>query len=231
MPIQNIYELFILDWQDFVGEAYRNLLNREPDEQGMAYYLGRLAAGYGKTSVIRDLAESDEYRPVGDIGGLRQLLRNEKLINHWLLGVFRRSQERERLAREAISELRRFRQQTVVELEQKIAAMNSVLNLLPQQLDVLVERLAVMQTSFPSSQTPSVQVISADDVRMSFRVILGREPASDEVITNYRSFPSIKLLCEHLMECDEYKSHTSALNEYARSIFHRMQKRRSQEIG
>ena len=36
MRIQHIIELFALEGRDFITEAYRNLLDREPDLQGMA---------------------------------------------------------------------------------------------------------------------------------------------------------------------------------------------------
>jgi len=88
MPIQHIVELFALDGQDFITEAYRNLFGREPDPHGMAYYLGRLAMGYGKASVITDLAQSAESRPHREIIGLHKLIITERRANHWLWGRF-----------------------------------------------------------------------------------------------------------------------------------------------
>lgn len=88
MPIQHITELFCLLGRDFVTEAYRNLLKREPDEHGMAYYLGRLAQGYGKTAVIEQLAQSTECRPLDEIKGLKKLVADERRAQHWFFGIF-----------------------------------------------------------------------------------------------------------------------------------------------
>ncbi|MBU2768538.1 DUF4214 domain-containing protein [Acidithiobacillus ferrivorans] len=105
MPIQHIIELFALDGQDFITEAYCNLLGREPDPHGMAYYLGRLAMGYGKASVITDLARSAESRPHREIVGLEKLIVTERRANHWLWGTFCRHQRRERLAQQQVSQI------------------------------------------------------------------------------------------------------------------------------
>ena len=88
MPIQNITELFALDGRKFVTEAYRNLLNREPDIQGMAYYLGRLAQGHGKDGVIVQLAKSPECKPHDQIEGLKQLIEDRRRAQHWFWGRF-----------------------------------------------------------------------------------------------------------------------------------------------
>jgi hypothetical protein len=74
MPIQHITELFALDGRAFVREAYRTLLSREPDEHGLAYYLGRLSMGYGKAGVIAQLAQCPDCRPHVEINGLKILL-------------------------------------------------------------------------------------------------------------------------------------------------------------
>ncbi|MBE7564243.1 DUF4214 domain-containing protein [Acidithiobacillus sp. HP-6] len=88
MPIQNITELFALDGREFVTEAYRSLLNREPDVQGMAYYLGRLAQGRGKYSVIVQLSKSLECKPHDQLEGLKELIENYRRSHHWFWGRF-----------------------------------------------------------------------------------------------------------------------------------------------
>ncbi|MBN2679349.1 DUF4214 domain-containing protein [Acidithiobacillus montserratensis] len=85
MPdITHITELFALDDSEFVTEAYRNLLQHDPDTQGMAYYLGRLAQGFSKESVIFQLAKSPECRPHKEITGLETLVRGQQRDQHWL---------------------------------------------------------------------------------------------------------------------------------------------------
>lgn len=88
MSIQHITELFALDGREFVTEAYRNLLNREPDVHGMAYYLGRLAQGRGKAAVIAQLAKSPECKPHDEIKGLKRLIKDERHAKHWFWGSF-----------------------------------------------------------------------------------------------------------------------------------------------
>lgn len=87
MKTRNITELFRLDGEDFIFSAYRTILGREPDRQGMNYYLGRLAIGHGKASVISQLAHSPEAHDIDKIIGLKQLLANEKRSKRWLFGI------------------------------------------------------------------------------------------------------------------------------------------------
>jgi hypothetical protein len=47
---------------DFVRAAYMQLLGREADEGGLAYYLGLIAQGTPREGVIQLLTTSDEYR-------------------------------------------------------------------------------------------------------------------------------------------------------------------------
>ena len=103
MPIKNIYEIFTLNGREFITMAYNTLLEREPDVQGMAYYLGRLAVGISKTEIIVMLASSQEGKnkdPSSKVIGLRSLMREYKLDKHWLLGVWRRVKRQEKERRE-----------------------------------------------------------------------------------------------------------------------------------
>ena len=215
MPIQNIYELFGLDGQDFIREAYRNLLKREPDKHGMAYYLGRLAAGYSKASIIMNLAESKESCPHDEIKGLGQLIKSEKYQNNWLIGLFGRRQRHEKLLREGI--------QALAHVNQRMGEMHGTLRLLPQQLDVLAGCIANLQTSCICNQTPIKPTLSTDDVCAAYREILGRDPENDQVISVHANLESIEDLRQVLLNSEELKSRISALPEYARSIFNRMQ--------
>jgi hypothetical protein len=80
MPIQHITELFAFDGRAFVTEDYRYLLGREPDENGLRYYLGRLAIGYSKGAVLAQLARSPECRPHDEIKGLDKLIPESVLL-------------------------------------------------------------------------------------------------------------------------------------------------------
>lgn len=83
MVIKNIEELFVYDGRDFVTEAYRNLLEREPDEHGLMYYLGRMAQGHNKANVIVQIAKSSECRNWDDIVGLKKLAIDVQRSNSW----------------------------------------------------------------------------------------------------------------------------------------------------
>ena len=47
---------------DFIREAYRLVLGREPDDQGLADYLGSLVNGLARTTLIKSLLDSEERR-------------------------------------------------------------------------------------------------------------------------------------------------------------------------
>lgn len=78
MIINNIYELFALNNEDFVDACYEVLLERSPDMHGKRYYLGRLACGFTRESVIYQISKSMEISKIDSIGGLSALLSKEK---------------------------------------------------------------------------------------------------------------------------------------------------------
>ena len=55
-------ELLACHGQHFVQCAYRTLLGREPDLEGMAYYLGQLRTGYSKMRIVTQLCSSKECK-------------------------------------------------------------------------------------------------------------------------------------------------------------------------
>lgn len=68
-----------LDDEAFVAWAYRTLLGREPDAEGLATAVAALGGGSTRAQVIRQIARSDEYRervlpsyfPLADLRALR----------------------------------------------------------------------------------------------------------------------------------------------------------------
>lgn len=86
--IQNIVELFSFDGADFIEAAYQCLLGRTPDASGLRYYLGRLALGYSKESVIEQIALSNECRTAKNIIGLEKLLKIHRRKRHFLWRYF-----------------------------------------------------------------------------------------------------------------------------------------------
>ena len=133
LPPQHIYELFIFDDREFINVTYRTLLGREPDPNGMNYYLGRLRMGYGKAAIIVQLANSSEARPHGNIKGLANLIKEEQLATHWFFGLFTRRQRIERLMQRNIEELGR--------VIGGITQINTAIQTLPSVIDAHARRI------------------------------------------------------------------------------------------
>lgn len=80
MPLENnlnmvndINDLLDLHGAAFVTAAYKTILGRTPDPEGMRYYLSRLADGLGKRAVIFQISQSEEARKLIDIGEMPEL--------------------------------------------------------------------------------------------------------------------------------------------------------------
>lgn len=207
-PIQHITELFAYDGAEFIAEAYRNLLDREPDPHGLRYYLGRLALGYSKAAVAVQLASSPECKKRDQIAGIKQLIQQEKQAAHWLWGKFVWRPRLERTLNSQQAAVSRFHQD-VVQLQTSIASQLS-------QLASAVDRAAAQQAS-----TSAPHKLPSDTVRQLFIEILGREPESEEVITQHAMHESINSLRQALLNSPEFQSSVSALPEYARTLLQR----------
>jgi hypothetical protein len=68
-------ELLALHDATFVRAAYRSLLGRPADDEGMRFYVGRLRAGVSKDQVVLELADSPEATQRGEftLPGLQAL--------------------------------------------------------------------------------------------------------------------------------------------------------------
>lgn len=214
MLIQHITELFALDGRDFVTEAYRNLLRREPDEQGMRYYLGRLGLGYGKTSIILQLARSADCQPIEEIPGLKQFIADEKTENHWLWGWFSRRRRQEKLFREGI--------QGLTHIATRLDQFNDTLRILHQRMGALSERLTDWKNlqAPPISSDNTTPKLSKDVVRAAFREILGREPENDDVIAHHANFENAQQLRTALMQSEEFRN--KAGSDHAKLLLGRL---------
>ena len=96
ITIQHISELFAYDGREFITQAYFNLLGREPDLHGMAYYLGRLSRGADKAEVIAQLAQSEEYHKRDEIIGLSRLILDVKRAHSWPWSWFEAKRQKSR---------------------------------------------------------------------------------------------------------------------------------------
>ena len=59
----------------FIEVTYLTLLRRQPDEEGLNFYLGRLRDGVGKLQILHEICSSIERRDAGvELPGLREAL-------------------------------------------------------------------------------------------------------------------------------------------------------------
>ena len=250
MPsIQHIAELFALDGETFVVEAYRNLLAREPDEHGMRYYLGRLAMGKRKSAVIAQIAKSPECQSVAKIGGLAQLMAEERRVAHWFWQIFGRRQRLEEGLHSGINELARIQQHNLMRLEDTTTqCTHQIIAAVQRMSDANFERHAeiiALIRAFPrpvedsqplvitalSPQTTEPPHLSRETVLSLFRAILGREPENEEVIHRHSLLPSAAVLREALIQSDEFQARLAALTEHARGIFKQQLQAKLADIG
>ncbi|WP_081072604.1 FkbM family methyltransferase [Burkholderia cepacia] len=112
----------LLDMHDgaFVQAAYRTLLGREPDLEGLRYYLGRLRQGYEKSDLIAQIATSPEARTNGraELPGISLVLARKRSANRWYKRLFTGDRHAARQLNRLESELDRLgRQVTRLESE------------------------------------------------------------------------------------------------------------------
>ena len=80
----HVTRLFAFDGAAFIQTTYLLLLDRIPDHEGFEYYIGRLALGFSKSSVVAQIYQSKECKTKeNEIPGLSKLLKDEKLKNKW----------------------------------------------------------------------------------------------------------------------------------------------------
>ncbi len=92
---KTVDELLSYHDEQFVRCVYMTLLGREPDSEGMSYYLGRLRRGYGQASVLYQVSESSEARVYNaHVSGLGLLLVKYRNAESGLLSFFTKSRER-----------------------------------------------------------------------------------------------------------------------------------------
>jgi hypothetical protein len=222
MPIQNITELFVFDDRDFVNEAYRNLLKREPDKHGLAYYQGRLAQGHGKAAVITQLAQSPECRRLDEIKGLKELIAVERRAQHWFWGLFGYRQRLEKKWQIGLNGLALHNQQRAFLLD-ALGKQENTLSQIAHQIEASTLQRANWQvsTTHQEQSCDDAPKLPSETVRQCFVDILGREPESEATINHHASLPSREALRENLIHSEEFQHKILALPEHARLIFKR----------
>ncbi|QFG79584.1 DUF4214 domain-containing protein [Acidithiobacillus sp. 'AMD consortium'] len=220
MAVKHIVELFALDGRDFITEAYRNLLKREPDEDGLMYYIGRLAQGNSKDTVIAQLAESPECRPLNEIAGLEKITVDAQRSKNWFWRWFSRPGHLERAVYSGTSRI----DAQFTRTNQHLASLQEALQIAAkdhaQQMEVLIHQVAQMQITSPylDQLQDNPQQLSLKIVEQAFMDILGRSPEGAGELNHHAKSESRQALREALILSDEFQARVSALPEYARSI-------------
>ncbi|MGC9206477.1 DUF4214 domain-containing protein [Acidithiobacillus sp.] len=84
---ENIAELLACEDIEFIKCAYLSILGRDPDPEGVNYYLNRLHSGVSKYEIVVQLISSDEaaaHKP--EIFGLKKMVRLFKIGQIPLIG-------------------------------------------------------------------------------------------------------------------------------------------------
>lgn len=215
MSIENIYELCALEGAEFVTEVYRNLLGREPDEHGLAYYLGRLALGYGKEEVVAQIASSPECRPHDEIVGLKALISRARRLRHWFWRMFGHRDRWEKALKSGLTGLAR--------IDGQLGSLHGAMLAQAQQIGELVKQVAQLQ-SVLVAQTQIADGgahLPIETVRQCYREILGREPENETVIGEQAKLGSIEKLRNVLLNSEEFQMRVNTVPEYARTILKR----------
>jgi FkbM family methyltransferase len=110
------YELLSYHDEEFIHCAYLTLLGREPDTDGLIYYLKRLRTGYSKGNIITQMLKSKEGKTYNaKLYGLPELIAIQKKADHWFWKLFSRESRIELQVNRLESELGRI----ILNIQQK----------------------------------------------------------------------------------------------------------------
>jgi FkbM family methyltransferase len=80
-------ELLARHDQSFIQSAYQTLLGRDPDEEGLNYYLGRLRSGIPNIQILGQIRRSEEGRALAaDLPGLDAAIRRYRWAHKAIIG-------------------------------------------------------------------------------------------------------------------------------------------------
>jgi hypothetical protein len=93
LSVTTLDELLACNGQEFVRSAFQTILGREPDSEGLAYYIARLRAGYSKMRTVQQLRLSkegfaNEVRLPGLDAAINRYKRGQYIAIGWLFRLF-----------------------------------------------------------------------------------------------------------------------------------------------
>ncbi|AUW56875.1 hypothetical protein C1T17_01095 [Sphingobium sp. SCG-1] len=146
MRAVNVTDLLARDDAEFIGSAYKTILEREPDAEGARHYLSRLHSGWPKLSVLMELRNSEEGSQVAALlPGLDTAILRYRLAKLPVLGPIYR------LLTDATGSNARERQicaiaNVVSSVPTEIADLNNRFAELSAQVAALVEEIRAQRT-------------------------------------------------------------------------------------
>ena len=116
--VTNLASLLQYEDGDFVDQAYRALLRREPDIDGRQFYIDRIRSGISKLKILTEMSSSPEARSrPPTVKGLRKAIRVQRLSTIPILGIPFRSALHRQEHQATLAKLRTLEQWAIGHLE------------------------------------------------------------------------------------------------------------------
>jgi glycosyltransferase involved in cell wall biosynthesis len=176
----------LLDYHDeaFVFAAYRTLLLRDPDTDGLSYYLKRLRRGIDKLDILDQLCSSDEARRLAvKVPGLEDALSRSKWLKLPIIGAMLRRQGATNSLENKLALLIEVNRERFDQMHNEIASLSK---LIVHQSQTAAGAAAIQRfgyTSFDSWQAVE-KALSLDGrsfLEYLFMLALGRHPLTHEI--------------------------------------------------
>lgn len=159
-PVSTLDELLSYHDQQFVRCAYQTLLGREPDHEGLGYYLGRLRTGFSKMQILAQLRLSKEGETyVANLPGLSTAIqryqRGQSPLVGWLFRLIEGTESNHPVERKLRA------------IEHQIVLLNNESNHRFNQMEETVSvlhQLAVQQTQSVVAVLSEMHQINTDAV-------------------------------------------------------------------
>lgn len=176
MSIQNIYEIFTLNGEAFVSEVYHVLLDREADAQGLAYYCGRMAAGYSKSYIVYQIYISSEaIASQKNVGGLAQLIKNERRAQSPVWQFFKHGSQNDFLRQERYDSLLASLKAVIHdEITQCVESMSCELESIRSLIDIITENQKNYKNITMNKYRNSIEVTKGTAMNNYTRRIYGQ---------------------------------------------------------
>jgi hypothetical protein len=150
-------ELLSLYDQDFIYCAYKAILGREPDPEGLSYYIARIQSGISKEEILTQLRISAEGRSRNvNIAGLDKLIKSHRRLKTPFIGMFLRHMGPKKRERNI--------QQKLSAIENKLYAQGETLLKLYTEINTPPDKLKNM---IQRSNAVTVNTVESDKTNQS----------------------------------------------------------------